>query len=316
MQKDSDPIGQYKNITAKLKKRFLKKPNVNEGSEQFQTLARVLSNQECRPYSGFCFLAQARCEHSLSNPAGEANALLNAGREFMKEEKDLDELGFVSFEENLSAAINSYGHAIRVHMEADEYPMAAILSNELATNLARIGKHAEAVPNFERAAELREKSTDLRLMYLGHAASSRLELRDYVGALDQFTEMQQIIQENCYIDGKLQEEFIDVLARCEITRVLLLMLLKPTPAFLKQVHSKLLEKYTWEEADMWACSGAEIMNIDLFINLQSLVMCCQAKEIEMLVAMEPELMPMLSTEQQQLLHVVVREHVSPSGEGF
>lgn len=49
-------FSQYKQINSKLKKRFLlKKPNLNETSEQFQELSKELKDQKA--YAGFCCLA-------------------------------------------------------------------------------------------------------------------------------------------------------------------------------------------------------------------------------------------------------------------
>ena len=48
------------------------------------------------------------------NPAGEAQALTEAAREFINAELDNVNLKCPSFQEHLTAAINCYSHAIRV----------------------------------------------------------------------------------------------------------------------------------------------------------------------------------------------------------
>jgi len=50
----------------------------------------------------------------LANAPGEAQALTNAARSFLKAEIDISELRCPSFKEHLNAAINCYSHAIRV----------------------------------------------------------------------------------------------------------------------------------------------------------------------------------------------------------
>ncbi|GIY65729.1 factor VIII intron 22 protein [Caerostris darwini] len=72
----NDFLTQYKAISAKLKKRFLRKPNISEASAQFGMLAKELENQECPHYSAFCCLAVARCEHTIGNPVYESQNLL------------------------------------------------------------------------------------------------------------------------------------------------------------------------------------------------------------------------------------------------
>lgn len=80
MDRELDVFTNYRNITNKIKKRFLKKPNYTEASEQFGTLTRVLKQQECPQYAGFCCLAKARCESILGNSAAEVESLLEAAR--------------------------------------------------------------------------------------------------------------------------------------------------------------------------------------------------------------------------------------------
>ena len=50
------------------------------------------------------------------NPAGEAQALTEAAREFIIAELDNVNLKCPSFQEHLTAAINCYSHAIRVSL--------------------------------------------------------------------------------------------------------------------------------------------------------------------------------------------------------
>ena len=80
MDRELDVFSNYRSITNKVKRRFLKKPNFSEASEQFATLTRVLKHQECPQYAGFCCLAKARCENTLGNSVAEAEALLEAAR--------------------------------------------------------------------------------------------------------------------------------------------------------------------------------------------------------------------------------------------
>ena len=92
-------FSQYKIISGKLKKRFLlRKPNLNEVSEQFLALSRDL--KDFKSYSGYCCLAVARCEHSMANTSAEVNALLDSAR-------------LLRDGNQLNGAISAYRHAIR-----------------------------------------------------------------------------------------------------------------------------------------------------------------------------------------------------------
>ncbi len=88
-----DPWQEYKGISAKLKRRFLRRPNVAEATREFAQLANRLKDDDCPHYAGLCHLAIARCEHQNSNPAAESNALKKAARFFLEAEQDRKKLG-------------------------------------------------------------------------------------------------------------------------------------------------------------------------------------------------------------------------------
>lgn len=55
-----------------------------------------------------------RCEHVLGNGASEVQCLLEAARMFIQAQKQSSDLLCPSYDENLTAAINCYEHAIKV----------------------------------------------------------------------------------------------------------------------------------------------------------------------------------------------------------
>ncbi|KAH9502578.1 40-kDa huntingtin-associated protein [Bulinus truncatus] len=315
MEKDNDILLKYRAITNKLKKRFLKKPNVAEGSEQFASLAKSLKNQECPQYAGFCCLAQARCEHTLSNAAGEAQALTDAARAFLEVELMDKELRVPGFQENLTASINCYSHAIRVHIENKQIALAASLCLEIGNVLRKVNRPGEAIAHFQRAAELQSLSALDCLDALSMVAKCKMDTKDFEGALAVLTEMAYLAHERggSSTTGKPIGAYCDILAKCEVTRVLLLLLLQPTPQRIRPEHAQTLEKYTWESCD----SITEMyLGEDLYLLLQSVVMACQSLDLESLRALQKELWPLLDCEQNQLLHFVIQELAHPSGEGF
>lgn len=315
MEVDSDFLQQYRNITNKLKKRFLKKPNVAEGSEQFASLSKLLRAQECHQYAGFCQLAQARCEHMIGNWCAEAYALTEAARSFLLSEHSVQDIHCPSFQEHLNAAINCYSHAIRVFLENKLCAMAAALSIELGNSLKTLGRPGEAVQHYHRAAELQLQNPLECLDSLGRIASAKIMIGDYEGALCTMTEMDYLAHERGVTtsDG-LQPigAFADILARCEVSRVLLLLLLQPTPQRIRPEHAQILEKYSWESSD--DDINASCISEDLFLLLQSLVMACQSRDTEALKCHQTELWPLLSSEQNHLLHLVLEEVAHPSSQ--
>ncbi|KAF1514824.1 Factor VIII intron 22 protein, partial [Eudyptes filholi] len=214
---DGDFLSRYRLVSAKLRRRFLRKPNVAEAAEQFAALARELRAQESLPYAAWCQLAVARCAQSLFHGPAEAAALGEAARLFLRQERDLRQ---------------------------------------------------------------------------------RLGLRGGFGE--------------------------------HVSRVLLLLLLQPPPAKLLPEHARTLEQYCWEAPEGGAGPGpgggpgaggglppaASYLPAELFLLLQSAVLACQEKDAEALKALQAELWPLLSAEQNHLLHLVLQEMLSPAGQGL
>ncbi|XP_039621615.1 40-kDa huntingtin-associated protein [Polypterus senegalus] len=316
MAAESDFLLRYRAVSNKLKKRFLRKPNVAEASEQFGQLAKELKQQDCLQYAAFCNLAMARCEQTLFNAPGEALSLTEAARLFMEAEHETYRLRCPGFEEHLQAAINCYSFAIKVYVEVNQPVMAASLCLELGNALKEMNKPAEAIVYFQRAAELQVQVPIECLLSLGYAASCKILTRDYDGALSLFTEMQFIAQERgLHVSGSSTPvgAFLDIVARCEISRVLLLLLLQPPPQKLLPEHAQTLEKYDWESFD--SHSQVTFLPENVFLLLQSVVMACQEKDVDSLKSLQTELWALLTPEQNHLLHLVVLERIQPSGQG-
>ncbi|XP_006011847.1 40-kDa huntingtin-associated protein isoform X1 [Latimeria chalumnae] len=316
MAAEGDFLLRYRAVSNKLKKRFLRKPNVSEASEQFGQLAKELKQQDCLQYAGFCNLAMARCEQTLFNAPGEAMALTEAARLFLQAEKETHRLRCPGFEEHLQAAINCYSFAIKVYIELSQPIMAASLCLEVGNALKEMNKPGEAVVYFQRASELQTQVPIECLLSLGYVASCKILTRDYDGALAIFTEMQLLAQEkglqtpgSCTPVGA----FLDVIAKCEISRVLLLLLLQPPPQKLLPEHAQTLEKYDWESFD--SHSQVNYLSENVFLLLQSVVMANQEKDVESMKILQVELWPLLTQEQNHLLHLVLQELISPSGQG-
>ncbi|XP_077868293.1 40-kDa huntingtin-associated protein-like [Saccoglossus kowalevskii] len=276
MEREVDFLGKYRAVSSKLKKRFLRKPNVAEASEQFGTLARTLENQECPQYAGLCCLAQARCEQTLANSPGEAHALTEAARLFLHAAENDESLYCAHFDEHLTAAINCHNHAVRVLTEQKQPALAATLSLQLGNYLRSMGKPGEAMGHFQRAAELQFQNPLDCLASLGLVASCKIETRDYEGSLTVLTEMEYLAQERgiCPNSPHLIGAFSDTVARCEITRVLLLMLLQPTPHRIRPEHGQTLERYSWQSVED-TDTAISCLSEEMFLLLQSVVMACQ-----------------------------------------
>lgn len=350
-----DFLARYRQVSNKLKKRFLRKPNVAEAGEQFAQLGRELRAQECLPYAAWCQLAVARCQQALFHGPGEALALTEAARLFLRQERDARQRLAcpATAGEALQAAAAALGAAVRLHLELGQPAAAAALCLELAAALRDLGQPAAAAGHFQRAAQLQLPQLPLAaLQALGHAASCQLLARDYSSALALFTHMQRLAREfggpppqplpppppppgpQSAAPAALAPPlpsgagppataapatlgaFADVLVRCEVSRVLLLLLLQPPPAKLLPEHAHTLEKYAWEAFDGHGQDSSGPLPEELFLLLQSLVMATHEKDTEAVKLLQVEMWPLLSAEQNHLLHLVLQETVSPSGQGI
>ncbi|XP_057393740.1 40-kDa huntingtin-associated protein [Balaenoptera acutorostrata] len=352
-----DFLARYRQVCNKLKKRFLRKPNVAEAGEQFSQLGRELRAQECLPYAAWCQLAVARCQQALFHGPGEALALTEAARLFLRQERDARQRLAcpAAYGEPLQAAAAALGAAVRLHLELGQPAAAAALCLELAAALRDLGQPAAAAGHFQRAAQLQLPQLPLAaLQALGDAASCQLLARDYSGALALFTRMQRLALEHgahplpppgpqpppqpqpgagaasapplallppgagsaAAPSPAALGAFADVLVRCEVSRVLLLLLLQPPPAKLLPEHAHTLEKYSWEAFDGHGQDGSGPLPEELFLLLQSLVMATHEKDTEAVKSLQVEMWPLLSAEQNHLLHLVLQETISPSGQGI
>nr|XP_013001024.1 factor VIII intron 22 protein [Cavia porcellus] len=374
-----DFLARYRLVSNKLKKRFLRKPNVAEASEQFAQLGRELRAQECLPYAAWCQLAVARCQQALFHGPGEALALTEAARLFLRQECDARQrLGCpAAYGEPLQAAASALALPCACTLGASEQPAAPPpwCLRAGPPPLRDLGPAGHRCPvTSQRAAQLQLPLLPLAaLQALGDAASCLLLARDYTGALAIFTRMQGLALEHGGHPVQLHPQsqtpllplhpgsqsqqppqlpqgaqpgsvgaavllstnpagphattgaaaaadavvgaFSDVLIRCEVTRVLLLLLLQPPPAKLLPEHAQTLEKYSWEAFDSHGQESGSQLPEELFLLLQSLVMAAHEKDTEAIKSLQVEMWPLLTAEQNHLLHLILQETISPSGQG-
>ncbi|KAF7405403.1 hypothetical protein HZH66_004309 [Vespula vulgaris] len=270
----ADILARYQIISNKLKKRFLRKPNVTEASDQFCALAVECEQKELWQYAGLCYLAAARCHGTLKNASSEINLLIKAGRQFLTAEKKNNDIGCPSLgQENMLAAVSCFSHsALRCGNQIGFNSLSAGLAIELALSLA-----------------------------INTLISFYIEQGDYVTALNVLNEFVEFVK--AYINIGIRGNYNVILRRCEITRVLLLLILQPSPKRLAPSLVQVLEKYAWIEE---GTNNGLDMNEDELLLLQSLVLACQSRDFQILFELEGELWPYLNAEQKELLHKLIR----------
>ncbi|XP_071530520.1 40-kDa huntingtin-associated protein-like [Panulirus ornatus] len=300
----NDFLIQYRNISSKLKKRFLRKPNVAEASEEFGQLARELSDGEAWAQAGLCCVAVARCEQTLVNPTTEVSAITQAARFFLKAEVVNHQLHCPSFNEHLMTAISCFQHAIQLYIDQKKTALAASLAVELGQALRSLGRPSEALTHLRVAADLHSASPIHHLTCLGYIASCKIELGDLHGALMMFTQISSNIEQ---AEGQmLTRAYKDILARCEISSLLILLTLQPLPQHTKLPHARLLEKYSWTTPDLQKLD-VPYDDAELVVLLQSLVLACQGRDSQALATLSQHITPLLGPEHLHLLHILVTE---------
>ena len=158
------------------------------------------------------------------------------------------------------------------------------------------------------------------MILIGCICNNASVIGDYNGALAVVTDISYFAREQGEANAagiieesvKIQEPFLSILAECEVTLVLLLMLIQPSPQRIRPEHSKTLEKYAWECND--ENMAAAFLSEDMFLLLQSLVMACQSRDTEDLKELEKDLWVEINTEQRHLLHLVLIKMVHPESQ--
>ncbi|KAI5634892.1 hypothetical protein NE865_12375 [Phthorimaea operculella] len=267
---------QYMAINTKLKKRFMRKPNVSEATNEFIALAIQCENAEQPAFAGHCYVGAAKCEASVGNFLGEAEHFVAAARQFMKEEKKLKTLKLYSPDrENLEAAIGCYLQAIPKYPETS--PLRTSILMELADHLIYLNHKKEALSYFEQALELVEDKFR-RLMHTRDLLNLQIDCEQFDSALEtanKICEEYQNIPEN-------------ILSEVQISRILLALHVKPV-------------------AEDKPVSLTLPFNKDLHLKLQSVVLCCTTADIPSLISISTDLRQHLTIHQINLLDALLKE---------
>jgi hypothetical protein len=156
MDVNSDYNATFKSISTKLKKRFLRKPNVSEAIEEYTLLSKQLENEECFGLSAYCMQQVAKCYHSVGNIVSESAALQASARQYLNSEiASTVESNILTFNEDLLSSISVYEEAIKLHCDQNERHLAGKVCLELADVLAlKFEKYFESISYYERAIVL------------------------------------------------------------------------------------------------------------------------------------------------------------------
>ncbi|XP_019559058.3 uncharacterized protein LOC109427901 [Aedes albopictus] len=297
-QFQKDLIHQYKTTCNKLKKiqRVLFKhfaPNVSEVADEFGSLATSFNNAFQPEYAALCHMGQGKCEKMIGNDAAEVDALLKAARAFRRAHNQQTKLKIENpSSDHLEGAFRCYTQALS-RLPDDSVTKAAIIRE-----LKEINPNVEITSNFS--------SPSHRIWDLEQSAEENIKSRDYVAAFEKLTEIYDDVTER-----RCEDLYLQVMQRVEVSRLLLLCLLQLPPSV--RYDGKFIERYSSIGENNQAIvspRGSEIVSEHLFFMLQSLVVSCQAKDIDSLVAVRDELSQCheLTDSQQTLLEELVSKY--------
>jgi factor VIII intron 22 protein len=151
-----DYKGKFKSISVKLKKRLLRKPNINEAIEEYTLLSKKLEEEECYGLAAVCLQNVSKVYHSVNNSISESGALQSAAQQYLNAEISTTiETGIITFNEDLLSAISVYDEAIKLHCDRNERQLAAKLCLEIGDILGtKFERYFEAIPYYQRAVSL------------------------------------------------------------------------------------------------------------------------------------------------------------------
>ncbi|XP_026472548.1 factor VIII intron 22 protein [Ctenocephalides felis] len=292
---NEDLLDTYKIITSKLRKRFLRKPNVAEASDEFNSLAIRCERSQALEFSGLCWLGVAKCEGSLGNSYLEIESLLKAAHSFNNSRNFSKKIGCSCMRHEITnASLNCYHHAISRFRENSPLCVAShieaknVLNDQLVKDI-----------DFNQITQIHPALTI-------HTLTSRLQQLidngDYTNALEVLTLMDSSI--NISSSSGI---FRDLLIRNEITKVLLLVMLEPPIGKLSVSQAKLIEKYSWVDFK----NPNEIDNLpeQLGLLVCSLVAAWQCRDIDSINDIKPKIVAELTNIQRRLLNDLIRDRL-------
>ncbi|XP_034949600.1 40-kDa huntingtin-associated protein [Chelonus insularis] len=287
----------YHNINSKLKKRFMRNPNVNEACEQFISLSIECEQKKAWQYAALCYLAISRCYHQLGNTGTAIIYSLRAGKFFLRAHKQNNKFGCPSIgSENIEAACNSL---ISVSKQLQD-------EQKFDVNVAGSIFHlAISLGSTSAGCYLLKKSINIfsTVRAIDTLISFYIKQGDYITALNTVIELMELIETICVST----DYYRNLLRKAEINKVLLLLTLQPTIHRLPSNYFEMISKYKSIDDN----SGTNTyLNENEYLLLQSLVLVCQSRDEQAILNLESELWQFIDADQKDLLRILVQGIIS------
>ncbi|CAF1625390.1 unnamed protein product [Didymodactylos carnosus] len=270
MDPSIDHLEKLKSICAKLKKGLLplRRPKYAEAANDFQSLAKQFLSENCLEYSALCYLQASKCFQELKSSTSELQTLLEAAHLFLVLELQTFESNTLSYNENLSLALSTYQMAQKNLHEQNERYLSGLISLQIADFLIKLSREHEAERLYNMTLDSFKDMTMIYIIILQHLLNIRIENNDHVLALNTCTQIIERLMGSTTTTTKTSTSTIKsevkqlptdvpqlstlrasdrlLLGKCDVTRLLLLLILKPHPQRLRSDYAKVLNQYTWD----------------------------------------------------------------------
>jgi factor VIII intron 22 protein len=145
-------------------------------------------------------------------------------------------------------------------------------------------------------------------------ASIKVFTCDYSGALTIYTEICSNLSTKIWSNNnKPIGMYSDLLAECDISKLLLLIYLKPTK--MKMDHSQTIEMYSCFQTNTNNRNNylpISCIPADLFILLQSFVMACQSTDTKVVQLLQTELWPHFKDVNNYIVNLITHQLIHSS----
>lgn len=274
-------ISYIKLLIFKLK--LICRKDSKELSGEFNILAQKFDNCYLSEYAGLCFLGVAKCNEN----EGDVEALLKGARMFRKANERKNKIGFINNEENLEGAFRCYSQALAIEKNP-------VMKTCIIREFSEINKSLNVTSDFNSPCH--------RTFELEVSSNDSIRANDFISALEKLTEIVEMFTER-----KCESLYTEVLARIEVTRLLLLLLLDLHPSRQSPSQIKLLEKFSWSYENFEA--NSLMLDENLTLMLEILVHSCQTRQGEVVKETCNEISNLHTTtnEQNQILENIVKK---------
>eukprot|EP01134_Creolimax_fragrantissima_P005749 CFRG5749T1 len=302
----------YKNISSKLKKRFLRRPKYDEAEEEYTSLANELKKEGAHQPAALCFLAVARCQEAMGNLTDMARNTHEAGRLHISAVHYDLYSAYLPLADCIADATNTYLLAVSMYIDIRKPSLASAVLLELAGILYDMRLFEESMLYYKKAYSLQQHTPLAALGTLRRVADCLIVLGNIDVAVNTFTELIDLATESATMLSRLGQlqgsastpmngdtVYWNAILDAEISRMLLLTLMQPTPSNPEREYVEMLYAYEAEDPPI------KSMNLEMYSVLQDVWTARSIGDVEALLELQGELSRRLTRQQNNIVQMIL-----------